>query len=307
MSCEQAASELTLYHYGELSQEEEERIEQHLADCSLCAAELARVRAFGRALLGAETPVSEALLNRCRVDLARSIRLETAAGPVPRRSFLEGLRAWMHMGVGFRIPAGALALVAAGFLAGKLAPGTLPFLNAFGTGSQQAGIVNVRSVEHDNSGGVRISFDNVSRGVLSGSMEDPRIREMLLSSMHDEANPGLRVEAVGIIKDHAAESDIRGALLDAMRHDPNLGVRMAALEGLSRYRDDPTVRTALTEALLNDGNAGVRVKAIDLLTQRKDAAMVGPFQDVMQKEGNRYVRSRASDALRGMNASVGTF
>jgi hypothetical protein len=214
----------------------------------------------------------------------------------------------MHTSIGFRVPAGALALIAAGFLAGKLAPGTLPFLNSFSSGGQQqAGIVNVRSVEPDPSGGVRINFDNVSRGVVSGSMEDPRVRELLLASMHNEANAGLRVEAVGIIKDHAAQADIRGALLDAMQHDPNVGVRMEALEGLAQYRDDPAVRTALTESLLNDANPGVRVKVIDLLTERKDASIVGPLQDLMRKEDNRYVRSRASDALRGMNASVGTF
>lgn len=306
MTCEHIASELTLYTYGELSQEEEERIEQHLADCAACTAELARVRAFGRILLTAEVPVSEYLLNRCRVDLARSIRLEAAA-QAPSRSFVENLRAWMQSSIGFRVPAGALALIAAGFLAGKLAPGTLPFLGSSGSGAQQAGIVNVRSVEPDASGGVRISFDNVSRGVVSGSAEDPRIRELLLASMHNEANAGLRVEAAGIIKDHAAQPDIRGALLDALRHDPNVGVRREALDGLAQYHDDPVVRNALTESLLNDANPGVRVKVIDILTQRQDSSIVGPLQDLMQKEDNGYVRSRASDALRNMKASVGTF
>lgn len=306
MSCEQISVELPLYTYGELTQEEEERVEQHLAACAVCTSELARLRAFSRAMSAAEAPVSELLLNRCRVDLARAIRLESASA-APRRGWVEGLRDWMHMGVGLRIPAGALALIAAGFLAGKLAPGSLPWLGSFGSGAQQAGIVNVRSVEPDPSGGVRIAFDKVSRDSVSGTMEDPRIRELLLSSAHNESNAGLRVEAVGIMKDHAGQADVRNALLDALRHDPNVGVREEALAGLAQYRDDPAVRTTLTESLLNDANPGVRVKVIDLLTARKDASIVGPLQNLMQKEDNRYVRSRATDALRGMNASVGTF
>lgn len=303
MSCDRIADELPLYFYGELTQEDEERVEQHLATCTACTAEMENVRRFARAMSMSETPVPGPLLSQCRVDLTRSLRLEQIA---PKRSLLQTLREFMGMHVGFSVPAGALALIAAGFLVGKLAPGTLPFFGGAGS-AQQAGFVNIRSVEPDASGKVRISFDNVSPKTLSGSMDDPKVRELLLASMKDESNPGLRVEAAGIIKDHADDADVRNALLDAVQHDPNVGVRMNALEGLKHFGGDEAVRKAMTQVLLNDANPGVRVKAIDLLTASKDMSIVGPLQNAMQKEDNNYVRMRMTKVLRDLNASAGTF
>jgi HEAT repeats/Putative zinc-finger len=320
MNCDQISNEIPLYYYGELEQEEEERIEQHLADCAACTAELERVRSFGRTMTLHEAALPDDLLYDSRAALARALRLEhtvspkTSSGALPRATpvstWIQHLREWMNMGIGMRVPAGALALVAVGFLAGKVAPGTLPWLNRLSMGSgaaQQAGFISVRSVEPDPSGGVRIAFDRVSRDTVSGSVDDAKIREMLLSSMHDESNAGLRVEAMGIAKDHAHDADVRGALVEALQTDPNIGVRLQALEGLKQYAGDADVRKALTATLLNDANAGVRVKVIDLLTARKDDSMVGTLQTLVGKEQNGYVRTRASDALREMKASVGTF
>ncbi len=309
MTCPQLANDIPLYDYGELTQEEEERLEQHMAVCPACAAQLASFRRMRQALLGAEAPVPDYLLAECRAGLKRSLAAELAVSPEPRATLAAGwkekLQQFMGMHIGFRIPAGALALLALGFLGGKLVPGVLPF-PGFNT-AQQAGFVSVRSVEPDGAGQVRIAFDNVSEKTVLGSPDDPKIRQLLLASMKDESNAGLRVEAAGIIKDHAADAGIRNALLDAIQRDPNVGVRMNALEGLKQYGADPDVRKALTAVLLNDANPGVRVKAIDLLTAHKDEAMVGPLQNAMRKEDNGYVRMRMTNALREMNASVGTF
>ena len=300
MNCGQIGNELPLYVYGELSQEEEERVEHHLAACPPCAAELTRVKAFGSALSSLEIPLPPELLTTCRIQLNRAIRNERAISK-PRTSWLARLQELMSMHVGFSVPAGALALIAIGFLAGRFAPGGIgPFSN-----SQQAGFVNVRSVEPDASGKVRIDFDNVSQRTVSGSPDDPKIRALLLSSMKDQSNAGLRVEAAGIMKDHASDVDVRDALLEAVQHDPNVGVRINAVEGLKRYGAESEVRKALTQVLLNDVNPGVRMKAVDLLTAHKDQSIVGPLQNAMQKEDNSYVRMRMENVLREMNASLG--
>ena len=306
-SCARIQNDLTLYSYGELTQEGEEVVEQHLAVCATCAAELKKLRVFERAMSGAEVPVDPELLQMCRMDLARAIRTQAAA---PRNSwFASRISSFMQMGVGIRVPAGALALVALGFLVGKFAPGTIPgtFLGIPGTGSQQAGFVNIRSVERDPNGGVRIAFDDVSRKSISGSLDDKRVRDLLLTSVHDESNAGLRDNAVSMMKDRAADADIRNALVYALLHDPNIGIRTAALEALRPYAADAVVRQALTRSLLEDADTGVRVKVIDLLVTLKDPSLVGPLQTAVQKENNSYVRTQASGKLREMKASVGTF
>lgn len=310
MNCPPIANDLPLYIYGELSQQEEERVEQHLAACPSCTAELASLRRMERGLLLSEAPVPEGLLAESRAALSRALVAErqVMAPARARRPHAIGswLRGLMDMHIGFRVPAGAMALLLAGFAAGKLAPGSLPFLSSFGA-AQQAGFVSVRSVEPDANGNIRIAFDNVSEKTVRGSFDDPHIRALLLASMKDESNAGLRVETAGIIKDHAGDSDVRNALLEAVQRDPNVGVRMNAMEGLKQFGADPAVRKALTAVLLNDANPGVRVKAIDLLTAHKDESIVAPLQSAIQKEDNSYVRMRMTNALRDMHASVGTF
>ena len=307
MNCEQIANELPLYLYGELSQEQEERVEHHLAACEPCQSELGKARALHGAFDLAAVPSPDDLLGQCRMDLTRALRKEPAESL--RTSLLDRLRDFMHAGIGFRIPAGALALIAVGFLAGKAVPWTLPFLNTSGeqAGIASQGFVNVRTVERSPDGRVQIAFDNVNPRTLSGTLADARVRELLVAAMRNDSNPGLRVQTTDVLKNNAGESDIQGALLESVLHDPNVGVRLNALEGLKAYAGEPGVRKALTEALLNDANPGVRVKVIDVLTATKDDALVGPLQNLMRKEDNSYVRMRVSNVLHEMNASVETF
>jgi HEAT repeat protein len=67
------------------------------------------------------------------------------------------------------------------------------------------------------------------------------------------------------------------------------------------------VRRTLAQVLLKDQNAGVRIQVIDLLIARQDPATIGVLQTLIGKEDNGYVRMRCQNALRDMNASVGTF
>ena len=51
----------------------------------------------------------------------------------------------------------------------------------------------------------------------------------------------------------------------------------------------------------------MRVQAIDLLTAHHDDSIVGVLQDVIQKEDDGYIRTRARNLLETMKASVGTY
>jgi len=117
----------------------------------------------------------------------------------------------------------------------------------------------------------------------------------------------MRVESIGVLNGSADLQVVRQALIEAVSHDPNPGVRLKALDGLKQYAGDATVRKALANVLLKDDNAGVRVQAIDVLTAHSDDSIVGVLQDVMQKEDDSYIRSRARTLLQGMRASVGTY
>ena len=67
------------------------------------------------------------------------------------------------------------------------------------------------------------------------------------------------------------------------------------------------MRKALARVLLVDENAAVRMLVVDLLVAHRDDAMVGVLQGMVQRESDNSVRLKMEQALKGMNASIGTF
>ena len=309
MTCEEMGKAIPLYFYGELPPEEEERLEDHLDGCDSCRHELERLRTIAAALDRREMPVADNLLGECRNDLMRALHSGLPIAPLsaqPHRgpSLGERLSALGTALWGLRQPIGAVALLAVGYFSAQLTPARRQ--PAMGDLSEPL-VARVRSVQPDASGRVRISLEEVRNRVVSGRMDDGNIQRLLLAASRDETDPGVRVESMEILKDHAGSADVRAALLNSVAHDANPGVRMKALEGLKSFAADGEVRKTLAEVLLHDDNPGVRIQAIDMLTSNHDAAVVGVLQNMVGKEDNNYVRWRCEKALKDMNASVGTF
>ena len=309
MNCPEAIREIPFYCYGELSGEIEEKLEAHLAACEDCTAEWKLHRTFLETLDSRETDAETISIGQCRASLHRALESESAlqrGRPVWNPGgWLEALRNLSQFHIPLRVPVGALALVALGWFGARYAPEKFGGIRA-GLGSEPM-FSSVRSVEPDGSGRIQISVDDVSRRVVSGTAGDPRIQGLLLSAVREESNPGIRVESIGILKDRAGSEEVRQALLDTVSHDPNAGVRLKALEGLKAYAGDAAVRKTLASVLLKDDNPGVRVQAIDLLTSRRDDALVGVLQQIIEKEDNTYVKTRCRNMLQEMKASVGTY
>jgi hypothetical protein len=308
MSCDWTKEAIPLYHYGELAPEEEERFEHHVNGCETCRGELERHRRMMAALDRRGTEVPAALLAECRHDLMRSIYRDEAA-PVRKAgawaSFQEGFAALFAGFSRFRQPLGAMALLALGWFSARLTTTPpRPAADAV-TPAQDVVYSSVRSVQPDASGQVRIALDETRRRMVTGSLEDGRIRQLLMAAAREEDNPAVRVESVGILQ--PASADVRQVLLSAALHDPSAAVRLKAVEALNAAAAQPDVRKVLAEVLMKDENPGVRIRTIDLLTQHRDESMVGVLQDVVQRESNSYVRLKCEKVLNEMNASVGTF
>ena len=306
MKCDDARKWLPLFLYGELSFEEEERLELHLDECDACREQLTREKTFHRALDDAEIVPSSELLANSRQQLRRAI---AHAEPV-RGGF------WSHVRESFAVrfhptpvvmqPLGALALLALGFFGARMIP--------LGDSNRVdiAGIVEpatsrVRYVEPMAANKVQIVVDETRQRVLSGRLEDQSIQRLLLAAAKDPSDPGLRVESVDLLKGRSESTEVRRALLAALQHDSNAGVRLKALDGLKGFAEDPETRKVLTQVMLSDKNPGVRTQVIDLLIQHKNGTLVGTLQELMRKEDNGYVRMRCQRALHEMNASVETF
>ena len=262
MNCDLISKLIPLYHYGELTPEEEDRIEEHAFQCAGCARHMEQQRALALALDQRRLAVPPVLLEDCRADLMAAVQ-----GGAPRAApstgsawklFLEALSASLTGLERFRQPVAALALIAVGFFAARMTTG-LPSRSATpaaAPGATAAGFVpdeafsTVQSVRPDPSGHVEIAFDETRRRVVSGRMEDANIQRLLLAAAHGD-NPALRVESVDLLKSRAGSTEVRDALLNALSQDSNPGVRLKALEGLKPLSADGEVRKTLARVLLS--------------------------------------------------------
>jgi HEAT repeats/Putative zinc-finger len=308
MRCDEVRKTLPLFLYGELSFEEEERMELHVDACEQCREALERERALFRAFDDAAMTPSPELLEECRSGLAQ--RLAHAA-PV-RAGFWEKVREsfpirfHFHLAPAIAQPIGAAAMLLLGFAAARMTPNSVlgPWHSA---GLFDPNTAHVRYVEPAAPGQVRIIVDETKQRVLSGSLDDQDIQRLLLAAAKDAADPGLRVESVDLLGNRPESAEVRKALLYSLQHDPNAGVRLKALDGLKQFADDPATRKVLTQVLLTDNNPGVRTQVIDLLTPRPSESMVGVLQELMVKEDNDYIRNQCQKVLHAMNASVETY
>jgi hypothetical protein len=318
-TCGTVRSQLALLLYAELSFDEEERVEAHLDECAECRAALERERAILAAADQVAVEPSPALLMQCREGLAERLKAEPAryaAGPAATGWFHRVAewfaprmpaalsQAWMR-------PAGALALLAMGFVGARLAPNL--GAGAFGEASLVPGAARVSYVEPGDNGQVRIVLDETRQRVVTGRLEDESIRAYLLAATRDPSDAGLRIDTLELLNGRAQAADVRDALVYAVRNDENAGVRLKAMDGLRAFVHEPDVRGALAVVLEQDSNAGIRTQAIDMLIEgladssgnpAMDRRMIQVFQELMSRENNPYVRQQCQRALELAGAST---
>jgi hypothetical protein len=314
MTCDAVSKLIPLYYYGELTPDEEDALDSHLPECVSCAAEVERHRAMAGALDRRHLVVPPILLEDCRSDLMMAL---TGAGslarqPAPRSDkppksawtlFLEALNISMAGFGRMRQPVAAAGLVALGFLAARFitsipAPaGNLASADIFNT---------VRAVKPDNSGRVQITYDETRRRQIVGRPDDPDIQKFLVAGARDE-NAAVRVESVGLLSHRSDSPQVVDSLLNVLMNDQVDGVRLKALDALRPVAGDPRVIKALSQVLLTDANPTVKMKVIDLMMAQRDDSMVGVLQNLVQREDDTNVRSKAFKVLKDLNASQGTF
>ena len=124
MRCEEVRETLPLFLYGELSFDEEERVELHIDECVACREALEREKVLFRSLDAAEAIPDQDLLIECRAELRQSL-----AQAQPQRASIwdkirEGFTIHFHFAPGMAQPVGAVAMLVLGFAAARMMPGS---------------------------------------------------------------------------------------------------------------------------------------------------------------------------------------
>jgi hypothetical protein len=319
MKCDLAQQNIALAAYGEISDDANHQLEQHLLECEECSRDMQAVRALKTAM--SLYPVDEpspAMVARARM------RLEEALDNMPHGNWLVRLLQVFTRSFG--------RLRAAPVMASLL---LLIGLGAGGYGGYQAGlkaheaeqsklilsldqppaaaednpaqIANVSGITREpNSETVRVNYNRLVPETMQGSLDDPRIRQLLLLGTQNNLNAGVRDDSVGLLANECRnghqcdDGPIRNALMVALRYDKNANVRMKALEGLQPYiGEDMRVRDAVLESLMKDSDPRVRSQAISLIEPVEgDSSVREVLHTVATQDDNAQIRTVSQQVLR---------
>ncbi len=301
MKCEWVQQNIVLYVYDELPDDARHELEQHVARCATCMAELSSVKTFrtGMAQLPMQEP-TPSFLTASRMKLQEALESAEQGGWWSRFVF-EPVN-WLNQ-VRFA-PALAAAIFIVGFAGGigatyKMVRGNPAIVTPTTTGTSPAALASISGItsvaQQSGSNEVTIKYDTVSPQQKTGSLGDPDIQQLLLYAARNNYNPGVRMDSVNLLTQQPTNQHVREALLYALRYDSNTGVRLKALDGLGPYvKNDVQVRDAVLEVVMSDTNPGIRIEALRLLDPvRGDSSVRIVLQRLAAKDENRYIRSQA--------------
>lgn len=307
MKCEWVRENIVLYVYGDLADDVRHELEQHVARCADCAAELKAQQDF-HALLSsdcAEDPTPN-LLAASRMRLQEA--LETAEqGKWWSRLAFDPVD-WLRQ-VRFS-PALAAAILIFGFAGGvgtsyrlyghPNQPGGPLIATDHHTPAPEGSIAGIDSITQvPGTDQVTIKYNTFSAQQTQGSLNDQQIQQLLLYAAHNNYNSGVRVDSVDLLAQKSSESQVRDALIYALQNDTNPGVRLKSLDALGNYvKTDTNVRDAVLRTLVNDTNSGVRIEALRLIEPVKaDGSVRGVLMALAAKDQSTYIKSQARTML----------
>ena len=286
--CKEVAALLVFYACGETSEQENARIEAHLAACAACAAQLAEERSLHESLMEAlqaseQFDADGILLSQCRSELAEALDDLSAPPLLERPRPFAWLSRWMVLRP---VLSGALLVLFGVALGTQLLPWFSARLDSSSNGhtvnvlpaarftddqlsKMAVAGINVTPASDSAPGTLQVHVRTEEPMVLSGSVDDPDLRRVLTYVVEngDQTDPGVRLDCLEALRVRTGDLDVRKALLFAARKDQNPAVRMKALESLRDAVVDKTVQETLIDALEHDANPGVRVEAVNMLVR----------------------------------------
>jgi len=295
--------------YGELADDARHELDQHVARCADCAAELKAEQAF-HALLAQDRAADPLLTDPSPNLLASSrMRLQEALETTKQGSFFSRLAFdpanWLRQ-VRFS-PALASAILILGFVGGigtmrevyvqRGPQGTVQGQSQAPVDASITGISSI--VQEPGTNQISIKYNTVSTQEADGSLNDQKIQQLLLYAARNNYNTGVRFDSVDLLAQKSGDMQVREALIYTLQNDTNPGVRLKSLGALGTYvKNDTNVRDAVLRALVNDSNSGVRIEALRLIEPVKaDGSVRGVLMALAAKDQSTYIKSQARTML----------
>src|ERR1700723_1311536 len=238
VECELAQQKIALFAYGELPDDQCHELEGHLVTCKHCQEEFAAVQALQQAMaLAPSQEPSANLLAQAR------LRLEEALDSMPRSSWLTRVEQSIIRGTSMlgRAPVAASVLLLLGLGGGgwggyQYAARQKPQVVLPAAIEGPGKIANINSISREpHTENVEVHFNRLVPETAQGSLDDQRIRELLLLGAQSPVNPGVQQNSVSLLAEECVaghqcpDGPVRKALLVALRYDTSTAVRLRAL------------------------------------------------------------------------------
>jgi len=314
MNCESAQQNIVLAQYGELPDDLQHQLEQHLHLCEDCRREWNAMLALSEEL--ERHPLPEPSPN---LLAASRMRLDDALDAIPSKSVTQRFfgSAFRWLGYVQGAPALTVLLVGVGFIGGNViaryqaahvpqAPPNVVTANpARGPIASVSGIVQTPDPQI-----VQVKYNRLVPETMQGTLNDPQIRQLLMLGAKLSANNEVRKDAVDILAGQClgasgcnedGTDSVRGTLLANLHYDKNPDVRLKALQGLQPYvAQDENVRNAVLDALMNDQSSDVRSAAISTLEPvQADSSVRRVLRSVSTQDSSASIRNASYQALQG--------
>jgi anti-sigma factor RsiW len=284
--CERVAPLLVFYACGEAEPGEVTLVEEHLANCAACRAQLSEEQSL-QTMFSAlpqdadRLDTSGVLLSQCRSELAESLDDMVRPPVLEKTPVFSAFRRWMAL----RPVWSGAALVMVGLLIGGQASLWMLSHNVVNPLEQAVDVRPGPHISDDQLSKMAVAGINFTPGAaagtqnvrvqlnaeqpleLTGSVDNSDVRRVLTYVVKggNRFDPGLRLDCLDILKLRSEDAEVRNALLAAASKDENPAVRLKALEALRDSTSDEAVRQVLLNTLKHDTNPGVRVEAVNLL------------------------------------------
>jgi len=183
--------------------------------------------------------------------------------------------------------------------------------NEFPVFQDDVTISNISFIDSDPSDGeVEFTFVAMKPVYLKGRVDDPKIQSILTYSMLNEQNPGSRFNSINAMyseKPMKFDEDVKDALITVVMTDENPGVRREALKLMKKLPYDEDVKRAFIYVLTTDTSSGLRIEAINALVDagKKGITLnkneIDLFKQKLQTDDNSYIRYKTKTILQEYN------
>ena len=268
MTCDKIQERFADYLTWDLDETARHEVQDHIATCSTCRAELEDLTAVWAKLgvLPEEQP-SGAVRTRFYAMLEEAQKEIAAAGPaVPRRRLFAG---WREV-LSFRRPA---------------------FASAFSVFVLLLGIGTGWILNGSHGGAARLSALRQELGDMRQTAALSLLRQPAASD---------RIQGIGYSAEvKKPDAKTLNALIDTLDSDPNPNVRLAAVDALYLFREQPGVKESLVRSLAVQDSPLVQVALIDLLVEIRESRAAEALKAlVSSKTVNPDVKKRAEQGLK---------